>query len=334
MKSREIRLTQHFIGPVKPEYFELAEVDLPDPGEGEIQVKNAWLSVDPYMRGRMTGIKTYIDPFQIGAAMEGGAVGQVVKSSHPDYAEGDWVMSMMGWREGWTGPAGAVMSKVDPDLLPPEAYLGIAGLTGMTAYVGIKRCIDLKEGETLWMSAGAGAVGSAGIQFAKAMGANVIATAGGPEKTAFCEEIGADAAVDYKAAGDLAKAVREAGKPFGGIDAYFENVGGDHLQAAFDVLKPHARIAACGMIARYNDDTPLPGPTNMTQIVAKKLMIQGFIVSDHFDLQGQFIQDLSSWMMAGKVKTRDTVYEGIEKTPEAFQGLFEGKNIGKMLVKL
>ena len=334
MKSREIRLTQHFLGEVKPEYFELAEVELPDPKEGEIQVKNAWLSVDPYMRGRMTGIKTYIDPFAIGAPMEGGAVGQVVKSNHPDYAEGDWVMSMMGWREGWTGPASAVMSKVDADLLPPEAYLGVAGLTGMTAYVGIKRCIDLKEGETLWMSAGAGAVGSAGIQFAKAMGAKVVATAGGKEKIDFCREIGADAVVDYKAEDDLAKAVREAAKPLGGVDAYFENVGGDHLQAAFDVIKAHGRIAACGMIARYNDDTPLPGPTNMTQIVAKKLMIQGFIVSDHFDLQTQFIQDLSGWMMAGKVKTRDTIYEGIEKTPDAFIGLFEGKNIGKMLVKV
>lgn len=334
MKSREIRLTQHFLGAVKPEYFELAEVDLPDPGEGEIQVKNAWLSVDPYMRGRMTGVKTYIDPFQIGAPMEGGAVGQVVKSNHADYAEGDWVMSMMGWREGWTGPASAVMSKVDPELLPPEAYLGVAGLTGMTAYVGLKRCIDLKQGETLWMSAGAGAVGSAGVQFAKAMGANVVATAGGPEKVDFCKEIGADAVVDYKAEDDLASAVRAAAKPLGGVDAYFENVGGDHLQAAFDVIKPHGRIAACGMIARYNDDTPLPGPTNMTQIVAKKLMIQGFIVSDHFDLQNQFIQDLSGWMMAGKVKTRDTVYEGVDKAPEAFQGLFEGRNIGKMLVKV
>ncbi|MFW6413256.1 MAG: NADP-dependent oxidoreductase [Oceanicaulis sp.] len=333
MKSREIRLARHFTGPVKPEYFELAEVDLPDPGEGEIRVKNAWLSVDPYMRGRMTGIKTYIDPFEIGKPLEGGAVGRVEASNADGYAPGDWVMSMNGWREGWTGPARAAM-KIDADLLPAEAYLGIAGLTGMTAYVGLKRCIGLKEGETLWMSAGAGAVGTAGIQFAKAMGANVVATAGGPEKIAFCKEIGADAAVDYKAADDLAKAVRDAAKPFGGVDAYFENVGGDHLQAALDVIKPHGRMAVCGMIARYNDEKPLPGPTNLTQIVAKKLKLQGFIVSDHFDLQGEFIQDLSNWMMAGKVKTRDTVLDGIEKTPEAFIGLFEGRNIGKMLVKL
>lgn len=333
MKSREIRLTQHFKGPVKPEYFEMTEVDLPDPEAGQIQVKNAWLSVDPYMRGRMIGIKTYVDPFQVGQPMEGGAVGQVVKSNAEGFTEGDWVMSMNGWREGWTASAEGV-TKIDTNLLPAEAYLGIAGLTGMTAYVGIKKMIGLKEGETLWMSAGAGAVGSAGIQFAKAMGAKVLATAGGDEKTAFCSELGADAVVDYKAVDDLGAAVREAAKPLGGIDAYFENVGGDHLQAALDAIKPHGRMAVCGMIARYNDNEPLPGPTNLTQIVAKKLTLQGFIVSDHFDVYSDFVSDLSNWMMAGKVKTRDTVFEGIDKTPDAFMGLFTGANIGKMLVKL
>ena len=333
MKSREIHLTQHFTGPVKPEYFKTVEVDLPDPGEGEIQVKNAWLSVDPYMRGRMIGIKTYVDPFQIGAPMEGGAVGQVVKSNAEGFEEGDWVMSMNGWREAWTGPAAGI-TKIDANLLPPETYLGVAGLTGMTAYIGLKRMIDLKAGETLWMSAAAGAVGSAGVQFAKALGANVVATAGGAEKTAFCSEIGADAVVDYKAVDDLAGAVREAARPFGGVDAYFENVGGDHLQAALDVIKPFGRIAACGMIARYNDDEPLPGPTNLTQIVAKKLTIRGFIAPDHFDIYESFVADLSRWMMAGEVKTRDTVFEGLDKAPEAFMGLFTGRNIGKMLVKL
>lgn len=333
MKSREIHLTQHFTGPVKPEYFQINEVDLPDPGEGEIQVKNAWLSVDPYMRGRMIGIKTYVDPFGIGVPMEGGAVGQVTKSNADGFAEGDWVMSMNGWREGWTGSTLGV-SKVDANLLPAESYLGIAGMPGMTAYIGLKKMIELKEGETLWMSAGAGAVGTAGIQFAKAMGAKVIATAGGPEKTAFCTEIGADAVVDYKAVDDLAGAVREAAKPLGGVDAYYENVGGDHLQAALDVIKDHGRMAVCGMIARYNDNEPSPGPTNLTQIVAKKLTLRGFIVSDHFDVYEGFVSDLSGWMMAGKVKTRDTVFEGIEKTPDAFMGLFSGANIGKMLVKL
>lgn len=333
MTSREIRLVRHFTGPVKPEYFELVETDIPAPGPGEVQVRNAFISVDPYMRGRMIGIRTYVDPFEPGKAMDGGAVGQVTQSNADGFAPGDWVLSMHGWREAYTAPAAGLM-KIDANLLPAQAYLGLAGMTGLTAYAGLKRMIGLKEGETLWMSAGAGAVGSAGIQFAKAMGAQVVATAGGADKTAFCREIGADAVVDYKAVSDLAGAVREAAKPLGGVDAYFENVGGDHLQAALDVIKPFGRIAACGMIARYNDDTPMPGPSNLTQIVGKKLTIRGFIVTDHFDLQREFIADLSKWMIAGQVQMRDTVYEGIARAPEAFMGLFTGANTGKMLVKL
>lgn len=331
MTSREIRLTRHFTGPVKPDYFEIGETELPDPGEGEVQVKNAWLSVDPYMRGRMTGITTYVGPFEIGGSMEGGAVGQVVKSNADGFEEGDWVLSMHGWREGFTASAKG-LTKIDAELLPPQAYLGIAGLTGLTAYVGLKRIIDLKEGETLWMSAGAGAVGSAGVQFAKAMGAKVVASAGGADKCAFCEEIGADAVVDYKAVPDLKKAIKQAAG--GGINAYFENVGGDHLEAALDALKPFGRIAACGMIARYNDDAPVPGPANLVQIVGKSLRVEGYIVSNHFDLQAAFIKDLSSWMAAGKVESRETVYEGIENAPDAFMGLFTGANTGKMVVKL
>jgi NADPH-dependent curcumin reductase CurA len=333
MTSREIRLVRHFTGPVKPEYFDLADVDIPAPGPGEVQVRNAFISVDPYMRGRMIGIRTYVDPFEPGKPMDGGAVGQVTESNAAGFAPGDWVLSMHGWREAYTAPAAGLM-KIDASLLPPQAYLGLAGMTGLTAYAGLKRMIELKAGETLWMSAAAGAVGSAGTQFAKAMGAKVVATAGGADKTAFCTDIGADAVVDYKAVSDLAGAVREAAKPLGGVDAYFENVGGDHLQAALDVIKPFGRIAACGMIARYNDDTPMPGPTNLTQIVGKKLTIRGFIVTDHFDLQREFIADLSKWMMAGQVRLRDTVYEGIERAPEAFMGLFTGANTGKMLVKL
>jgi NADPH-dependent curcumin reductase CurA len=333
MISREIRLVRHFTGPVKPEYFELAEADIPVPGPGEVQVRNAFMSVDPYMRGRMIGIRTYVDPFQPGQVMDGGAVGQVTQSNADGFAPGDWVLSMHGWREAYTAPAAGLM-KIDANLLPAQAYLGLAGMTGLTAYAGLKRMIGLKAGETLWMSASASAVGSAGIQFAKAMGAHVVATAGGDAKTAFCREIGADAVVDYKAVSDLAGAVREAAKPLGGVDAYFENVGGDHLQAALDVLKPFGRIAACGMIARYNDDTPMPGPSNLTQIVGKKLTIRGFIVTDHFDLQREFIADLSKWMIAGQVQMRDTVYEGIARAPEAFMGLFTGANTGKMLVRL
>ena len=331
MKSREIRLKKHFTGPVKAEYFEIGDRELAAPKDGEVRVKNAWLSVDPYMRGRMTGITTYVGPFEPGQPMEGGAVGQVEESNAEGFSKGDWVMSMHGWREGYVAPAKTVQ-KIDADLLPPQAYLGVAGLTGLTAYVGLKRIIELQPEETLWMSAGAGAVGSAGIQFAKAMGAKVVASAGGRDKCGFCTSIGADAAVDYKAERHLAKAIKSAAG--GGVEAYFENVGGDHLEAAFDVLKTFGRIAACGMIARYNDDSPQPGPRNIVQVVGKSLKMQGFIVSNHFDVQPEFIKDLSSWMQAGKVQSRETVHEGIEAAPEAFMGLFSGSNTGKMLVKL
>lgn len=331
MKSREIHLTAYPKGEPTNDHFELAVADIGEPGEGQVRVVNKWLSVDPYMRGRMSGVRTYIDPFALGAPMEGGAVGQVESSNHPDFAPGDWVMSMHGWREAYV-TSGEGLQKLDTAHIAPEDYLGIAGLTGMTAYVGIKRCIDLKEGETLWMSAGAGAVGSAGIQFAKAMGCKVVATAGGADKVDYCLSIGADAAVDYKATDNLAKSVREA--IGGGIDGYFENVGGTHWTAALEVLKPKGRIAACGMIQRYNDAGAQPLPDNLTNIVAKSLRIQGFIVSDHFDMLPDFIADLGQWMAAGKVKPRNTVKEGIENMPAAFLGLFSGENTGKMLVKL
>lgn len=331
MKSREIHLTAYPKGAPTSDHFELAETEIGEPGEGEVRVANKWLSVDPYMRGRMSGMRTYIDPFKLGAPMEGGAVGQVESSNHPDFAEGDWVMSMNGWREAYVTP-GEGLQKLDTSHIAPEDYLGIAGLTGMTAYVGLKRCIDLKADESVWISAGAGAVGSAAIQFAKAMGAKVVATAGGSDKVEYCQSIGADAAVDYKSADNLAKAVKEA--IGGGVDGYFENVGGTHWTAALEVLKPKGRIAACGMIQRYNDAGAQPLPDNLTNIVAKSLRIQGFIVSDHFDMLPDFISDLGQWMAAGKVTARNTVKEGIENMPKAFLGLFTGENTGKMLVKL
>lgn len=331
MKSRQIQLTAYPKGEPGPDHFNLVEVDLPAPGDGEVLVQNRWLSVDPYMRGRMSGMRTYVDPFPLNGPMEGGAVGEVIESRSDKFAKGDWVQSMMGWRDAYVSGAKG-LQKIDTSILPPQAYLGIAGLTGMTAYVGLKRIIDLKEGETVWISAGAGAVGSAAIQFAKAMGAKVVATAGGADKVAYCKSIGADGAVDYKAADNLAKAVREAAG--GGVDAYFENVGGTHWTAALEVLKQKGRIAACGMIQRYNDASAQPIPDNLPNIVAKSLMIRGFIVIDHMDLLGDFIQDLSTWMMAGKVTGEETVREGLAEMPNAFLGLFKGENRGKMLVRL
>ena len=331
MKSHQIQLTAYPKGEPGADHFNLVEVDLPDLAEGEVLIANRWLSVDPYMRGRMSGMKTYVDPFPLNDAMEGGAVGEVLESRSDAFKKGDWVMSMQGWRDTYVSDA-KLVQPIDASILPPQAYLGIAGLTGMTAYVGLKRQIALKDGDTIWVSAGAGAVGSAAIQFSKAMGAKVVATAGGTDKVAYCKSIGADAAVDYKAADNLAKAIREAAG--GGVDAYFENVGGTHWTAALEVLKPKGRIAVCGMIQRYNDASAQPIPDNLTNIIAKSLRIEGFIVSDHLDLRKDFIADLSNWMMAGKVSGEETVREGLANMPNAFLGLFKGENKGKMLVKL
>ena len=331
MKSREIHLNAYLKGSPKPENYSVVKADVPAPQDGEVTVRNLYISVDPYMRGRMSGIKTYVDPFEIGKVMQGGAVGEVVESRFDGLKKGDHVMSMLGWREAYTAP-GKGLQKIDTSLLPPQAFLGIAGLTGFTAYVGLKRMIDLQAGETLWMSAGAGAVGSAGIQFAKAMGATVIGTAGGAEKCEYMKSIGADQVVDYKASNDLTAAIRAAAPQ--GIDGYFENVGGTHFTAALNTLKTHGRIAACGMIQRYNDTAPATITDNLTFIVGKSLKIQGFIVSNHFDLQPEFIKHLSEWMMAGKIAPAETIMDGIEKAPEAFTGLFSGLNKGKMLVKI
>lgn len=331
MKAREVHLNAYLKGAPSPDNYSVVEADVPEPAEGEVRVKNLFISVDPYMRGRMSGIRTYIDPFELGAVMEGGAVGEVVDSKFEGLNPGDHVMSMYGWREAYTKPGKALM-KIDTSILPPQAYLGIAGLTGMTAYVGLKRMIDLQAGETLWMSAGAGAVGSAGIQFAKAMGATVIATAGGAEKCEYVKSIGADHAIDYKATDDLAGAIREVAPK--GVDAYFENVGGTHFTAALETLAPKGRIAACGMIQRYNDAEQAQITDNLTYIVGKSLNIRGFIVSDHLDMQPAFVKDLTEWMMAGKINPAETILEGIDKAPEAFTGLFEGRNTGKMLVKI
>jgi len=331
MKSREIHLNAYLKGAPDPKYYDVVETDVPAPGDGEVQVRNLYISVDPYMRGRMSGIHTYIAPFGIGQVMDGGAVGEVVESNFDGLKPGDHVSSMHGWREAYTAP-GAGLTKIDTSILPPQAFLGIAGMPGLTAYVGIKRMIDLQPGETLWMSAGAGAVGSSGIQFAKAMGATVIATAGGAEKCAFVKSLGADHVVDYKATDDLTAAITAVAPD--GVDGYFENVGGTHFTAALNTLRRKGRIAACGMIQRYNDTSAATLPDNLTMMIGKSLTIRGFIVSDHADMFTDFVSDLGNWMAAGKIKPAETVMEGIENAPAAFSGLFTGQNTGKMLVKI
>ncbi|HEX4711157.1 NADP-dependent oxidoreductase [Phenylobacterium sp.] len=328
---REIRLKSRPSGLPTHDNFELASVDLPPPAAGEVQVRNLWMTVDPYMRGRMNDVKSYAPPFQLGKALDGGAIGEVTASNDPALKTGDLVQSGFGWREGFNAAAGAVQ-KLDPRGLPVQAFLGAAGMPGLTAYVGLLKIAALKDGDVVFVSGAAGAVGSMVCQIAKAKGHTVIGSAGGAEKAAFLKEIGVDHVIDYKAEKDLNAALAAAAPD--GIDVYFDNVGGSHLEAALNNARLFARFAICGMISIYNATKPEPGPSNLAQLIGRNIRMEGFIVSHHFGMMPQYIADLSNWVAEGKVTWKETVFDGIEKAPDAFIGLFKGENLGKMLVKL
>jgi NADPH-dependent curcumin reductase CurA len=329
--SRELRLKSQPTGMPTADNFELVSVGLPDPAPGEVQVRNLWMTVDPYMRVRMNEARSYMPPFQIGEAMQGGAIGEVVVSNAPNLKAGDLVTSFLGWREGFNAPADGV-AKLDTHGLPPQAFLGVAGMPGLTAYAGLLRVAALKPGDVVFVSAAAGAVGQVVCQIAKLKGHTVIGSAGGAEKVAFLKEIGVDHVIDYKAVPNLAEALIAAAPD--GIDVYFENVGGEHLEAALAAAKPFARFALCGMISQYNATDAGAGTRGLIQVVAKSLRLEGFLVRHHADLQPVFIKELSDWVGEGKIKWRETVEYGIESAPSAFFKLFKGENLGKMLVKL
>ena len=329
--SREVRLKSRPVGTPTADNFEVATVTLSDPGPGEVQVKNTWMTVDPYMRGRMNDVKSYSPPFQLGEAMQGGAVGEVVASNDPAFKAGDAVQSFMGWREAFNAPA-AMVQKLDTRGLPPQAFLGVAGMPGLTAYVGLLKIAALKDGDTVFVSGAAGAVGQIVCQIAKLKGHTVIGSAGGADKVAYLKEIGVDHAIDYKAEPDLTAALLKAAPK--GIDVYFDNVGGPHLEAALMAANPFARFALCGMISQYNATDMGAGIKGLILCVGKQLKLEGFIVSSHVDMQAQFVADMTGWISSGKVKWRETVEEGIDNAPAAFLKLFKGENLGKMLVKL
>lgn len=336
LTSTEWSLASRPEGMPAAQNFQSKTVEVAAPQDGEIQVQNNWMSVDPYMRGRMYDRESYVPPFQIGEALQGGAVGRVTASGHPDYKEGDLVSSMLGWRTAWTAkPEAAMVQKLPEVGLPESAFLGVAGMPGLTAYAGLLRIGELKEGDTVFVSGAAGAVGSTVVQIAKNRGATVIGSAGGAEKCALVKSLGADECIDYKSVANGAELTAALGKAAPkGIDVYFDNVGGDHLTAAIECARPMARMALCGAISQYNDTSPTPGPHNMIQAVGKQLKLQGFIVSTHADMQPEFFKEMASWIPAGKMKFEETVMDGIEKAPDAFIGLFTGANTGKMLVKL
>jgi NADPH-dependent curcumin reductase CurA len=311
------------------DHFELGETPLPDLEDGWIHVENEWLSVDPYMRGRMNDVKSYTAPFALGEPMHGGAVGKVVESRAPGFEVGDTVVHMLGWREAVAGPAQAFNKVAD---LPVEdhQWLGNLGLTGATAYFGLLDVAEAKAGEIVFVSAAAGAVGSAVVQIAKAKGLTVIGSAGGAEKCAWVRELGADVAIDYKA-GPILKQLMQAAPE--GIDVYFDNVGGEHLDAAFAAARLNARFAICGMIEDYNK-----GPSHVfrfiMRIIAARIMMKGFLYFDFLDRMPEFYRDMGGWIAGGQVTSRETIREGIENMPEAFLDLFRGANTGKMLVRV
>jgi len=329
--SREVHLKSRPSGTPSADNFEIVRVELPDPAPGQVQVRNSWMTVDPYMRGRMNDVKSYAPPFQLGEAMQGGAVGEVVASNDPSLKAGDLVQSFFGWREAFNAPAGAVQ-KLETHGLPPQAFLGFAGMPGLTAYVGLLRIAELKAGDVVFVSGAAGAVGSVACQIAKLKGHTVIGSAGGARKVAFLREIGVDHAIDYKAEADLSAALMRAAPE--GIDVYFENVGGAHMEAALMAARPFGRFALCGMISEYNNTDLGEGVRGLVMAVGKSLTLRGFIVSNHTDMQAAFVKDLAGWVAEGKIKHMETVREGLENAPAAFLGLFKGENLGKMLVKL
>ncbi|AJR25617.1 MULTISPECIES: NADP-dependent oxidoreductase [Sphingobium] len=334
MQSREIHLKRRPIGTPVAEDFAMVTVDAPPPGPGEVQVRNLWMAVDPAMRGRMSDAKSYVPPFALDAPMEGPAIGEVIASNDPVFAPGDLVFSRLGWREVFNAPASALQQR-DRSALPTQAWLCFAGMPGLTAYAGLMRIARLQPDEVVFVSAASGAVGSIACQIARNTGCKVIGSAGGPEKTAFLRDVlKVDAAIDYKAEPNLTKALAREVKAIGatGIDVYFENVGGDHLQAALSLAHNFARFAVCGMISQYNVTDAPTVPRNLTMIMTKRIRMEGFIALDHMDLESEMVERMTAWNAAGQMASAETVYEGIDKALDAFWGLFTGANIGRTLV--
>lgn len=310
----------------------LREVPVTEPGEGRILVRNLYFSVDPAMRGRMNDVKSYSPPFKLDKPMDGGAVGEVVASRAEGFAVGDHVLHYGGWREYAELPA-AYGTKVDASKAPLSAYLGVLGMTGLTAYAGLFDVASFKEGDVVFVSGAAGAVGSQVGQMAKIKGASrVIGSAGSDEKVKLLtERYGFDAAFNYKS-GPVKDQLKAAAPD--GIDVYFDNVGGDHLEAAISSFNLHGRATLCGMIAQYNSTEPTPAPRNLAQAIGKRLRLQGMLVLDHADLRSQFIEDVSGWLASGALKYDETVVEGMENGFDAFLGMLRGENTGKMIVSL
>jgi NADPH-dependent curcumin reductase CurA len=330
ISSREIRLASRPAGRPTAENFSLAQVPVGPPDEGQVLVRNLFMSVDPYMRGRMNDTASYVAPFELGRPLDGGAVGEVVESRAAAFKPGDAVLSNYGWREYVVAPAGA-LRPVNREIQPLSLYLGALGMPGMTAWAGWK-LVGVNPGETVYVSGAAGAVGHVAGQLARLYGCRVIGSAGSAAKVRFLlDECGFDSAFNYKD-GPIRDLLASAAPD--GIDVYFDNVAGEALEAALSALRLHGRIVACGGISMYNDPKRRRGPSNLFNITTKRLTMKGLIVSDWLDRQAEFQQEVGGYVRAGTLKARETVVSGIDQAVPAFLGLFDGTNVGKMVVQL
>jgi len=334
IKGREIHLAARPVGEPRSSDFEIVEVDVPDPGPGEVLIRNTWMSVDPAMRPRMDDTPSYAPPYALGAPMEGAALGEVVASGVHELEPGSVVVHWLGWREYAlvNSRHARAIRRVDLQLAPPEAHLSVLGHTGFTAWLGLFEIARLKPADVVFVSGAAGAVGSLAGQMAKIHGLRVIGSAGSPEKVShLLDDLGFDAAFNYRD-GDVMELLREAAPD--GIDVYFDNVGGRHLEAAIDSMRDHGRVAICGTISSYNVADATQGLRNEFQLVAKRLRLQGFLMRDHLDRMDRFLAEATGWLRDGQLVHRTTVSEGLENAPDAFIGMLRGRNVGKMLVRL
>ena len=328
-KNRQILLASRPLGEPTLDNFKLVEADIPEPGPGQMLLRTIYLSLDPYMRGRMSDAKSYAAPQPLNEVMIGGTTGEVIESKNAAFKPGDKVVGMFGWQEFGTSD-GKALSKVDDTHVPLSAYLGPVGMPGVTAWYGLNRIIAPKAGETVVVSAASGAVGSVVGQLAKQAGARAVGIAGGPDKCRYVvETLGFDACVDYKA-GNLYQDLKAATP--NGVDGCFENVGGEGLDATLSRMNAHGRIALCGFIAGY-DGAPLP-LKHPALLLTQRLLVQGFIVSEHMDVWPQALKELGTLVAQKKLQYRETVAQGLENAPEAFLGMLKGHNFGKQLVKL
>jgi NADPH-dependent curcumin reductase CurA len=331
--TREIHLASRPDGWPTPENFALVTTELPAPAAGQVLVRNTHMSVDPYMRPRMNDVKSYVPPFQVGQPLDGAAIGEVVESTVEQLAPGDLVLHRLGWREHALLDATAAR-KIEPiDGVGVSHYLGALGSTGLTAYVGLLDIAGFQPGDTVFVSGAAGAVGGMAGQIARLRGAKrVVGSAGSAAKVAhLTDRLGFDAAFSYRD-GPVREGLAAAAPD--GIDVYFDNVGGDHLEAAIGALHDHGRVALCGSIAQYNEASPPPGPRNLALAVGKRLSLRGFIVTDHLTRMGDMIREVGPWLANGDLVAEETFADGLDNAVTAFLGMLRGENTGKMIVRL